>query len=142
MKGKAKGGKRRKARGVPSRLRGAVRPAKKRNVRKTPPRDAKGRFVSKSRVRTDYVREIEALRRDLERLKREGEATARDIERNYKRRGGAYEQFVDILAIGQRVKIDKWLDEVYDGKISKDDFVTMAVNTGLSVREAWAVLYS
>lgn len=106
------------------------------------PRDALGRFVSKVSVRTGYVREIEDLRREVERLKREGKERAEDIERNYRRRGGAYDRFVSILAIGQQKKIDEYLNEVYDGKMSKEDFVTMSVAVGLTVREAWAVIYS
>lgn len=107
-----------------------------------PIRDSRGRFVSKSKVRTDYVREIEALRREVEALKREGKAREKDIERNYKRRGGAFDRYVETLALGQRAKIEKYLDDVYDGNVSKEDFITLAVATGLTVREAWAVLYS
>ncbi len=107
-----------------------------------PPRDKRGRFVSRKELGTEYSREIEQLRRDLDRLKREGKAREADIERNYKRRGGAYDRYVEILALGQRKKIDDYLNSVYDGNMSKDDFVTMAVNVGLTVREAWAVLYS
>lgn len=111
----------------------------KRNNR---PRDAKGRFVPFRAERTAYVQEIEALRRELERLREQGKVRERDIERNYKRRGGAFDQFVSTLALGQRARIEKYLDDVYDGKISKDAFVTLAVATGLTVREAWAVIYS
>ncbi len=107
-----------------------------------PFRDAKGRFVSKVDVRTEYVREIERLRREVERLEREKGTAAKDYDRNYRKRGGAYDRFVSILAIGQQKKIDQYLDEVYDGTMSKDDFITMSVNVGLTVREAWQVLYS
>lgn len=106
------------------------------------PRDAKGRFVSYRATRTEYVREIESLRREVERLKEQGAAREKDIERNYKRRGGAFDKFVETLALGQQAKIEKYLDDVYDGEISKEDFVTLAVAVGLTVREAWAVLYS
>ncbi len=125
--------------------------------RKLPKRDSKGRFVPKrgklrdkrgrfvrkdDPARLDYVREIESLRREVERLKREGKAREKDIKRNYKRRGGAFDKYVEVLALGQRAKIETYLDEVYDGKISKEDFVIMAVNVGLTTREAWAVVYS
>jgi hypothetical protein len=113
-----------------------------RPVRVERARDAQGRFVPKAVVRTDYVREIEALRREVERLKTEGKEREKDISRNYKKRGGAFDQFVSTLALGQRARLEKYLDDVYDGKISKEDFITLAVGAGLTVREAWAVLYS
>jgi len=106
------------------------------------PRDRFGRFVAKGAVRENYVREIEALRREVASLRERNKARERDIDRNYKRRGQAYDQFVSILSLNQRSKLDKYLDDVYDGKISKEDFVTMSVMAGLTVREAWAVLYS
>lgn len=111
-------------------------------VRPERTRDAKGRFVSKGSVRLDYVRKIEELRREVEKLKEEKKLRDKDIERNFKRRGGAWDTFVDTLALGQRARIEKWLDAVYDGEISKDDFVILAVSAGLTIREAWAVLYS
>ena len=111
-------------------------------VRPKRARDDKGRFVSKGAARVDYVRTIEELRREVERLKTEKVVREKDIARNFKRRGGAFDTFVETLALGQRARIEKYLDEVYDGTLSKEDFVTLAVGAGLTVREAWAVLYS
>lgn len=112
-------------------------------VRPKRPRDAKGRFVSTRVARIDYVRTIEELRREVERLKTEKEIREKDIADNFKRRGGAFDKFVSTLALGQRARIEKYLDAVYiEGTLSKEDFVTLAVAAGLTVREAWAVLYS
>lgn len=143
MSPRKKGPKRdNKGRFAPKRAAGGKRKRPELHVVRAVPRDKRGRFISEKVARTEYVREIEELRREVERLKREGKERAADIERNYRRRGGAYDRFVSILAIGQQKKIDEYLNGVYDGKISKEDFVTMAVAVGLTVREAWAVLYS